>query len=266
MALSLANVTLVVSGEFEGLDAEDIHWDLVALGAFVKKSVTKTTGAVIVGDKPKANHLKGAEKHGTPLLNQAGLQRLLAGESLDAVLSGAADTTSDTLKGWKVAVAGSFPGRTKSAVTTTLEGLGAKVVTRASNSCDLLVLGEDYGIDAIEAQDSGVPFIYAEQLDALRAGTPISDFVGPAGPHGKDAKNRAELLLDQLLPTLVESDSGEAWDDELKLTVNADGRPILELRDMGGTPLHDRARQIVQRQSWPTGQSEFTITRSVTWK
>lgn len=265
MGLTLANINLVISGAFGGLDPDDVHWDLVARGAYVKKSVTKTTAALIVGTNPEKKHLRGAEKHGTPVVDRAGLDALLGGAPLDSVLAG--DTGGPTeLEGWKVAIAGKLAGNTKASIASSLERLGARVVGSPSKSCDLLIAGEDLGAEAVETQDAGVPFLLADDLDALLTGTPIAELVAPPGPRVDDRRAAVEAALDALLPQLAATDTAEAWEDQLTLTVRADGRPVLELRDMGGTPIHDRARRIVQSRSWPIGDEELVVERSVTWR
>ena len=61
-----------------------------------------------------------------------------------------------------------------------LEALGAQVV-KVGPKADLLVLGEAWGFDGIDALDAGVPAVFADGLDALEAGAPLSDFVAPRG-------------------------------------------------------------------------------------
>ena len=83
MPLTLKKKKLVITGTFEGIDPEDLHWDLVSMGASVHKSVTKTTAALIAGDAPELKHLKAAKKHGTPIVDRAGLDALIDRASLD---------------------------------------------------------------------------------------------------------------------------------------------------------------------------------------
>ncbi len=264
MGLTLANRTLVVSGTFAGLDTEDVRWDLISRGAFVKRSVTRTTAALIAGDAPEKRHLAGARKHGTPILDRAALVALLDGATLEAVLSGSAVEPQADLDGWRVAIVGTFPGQTRATHTSALEARGARV-TKPSASCDLLVLGDSPGLAAVEAQDAGVPFVDGAELTALLSGTPITELVAPPGPATPDRRQAIEAGVASLLDALTSLEAGERVDDVLTLSVQPSGRGILELRELGGTPLHDTARKIVQRTSWPVGDDTVVITRPLTW-
>ncbi len=266
MALTLANLNIVLSGTFDGRDNEDVHWALVALGAYVKTSVTKTTAALIVGDEPQARHLAGAEKHSTPIVDQDGLEALLAGATLDAVLAG--DTVGPAprdLEGWTVSISGELRGRSAAALGSALEARGAKVVGKPSRSCDLLVLGDEPSEHAVRAQDEGVPFLRGEEIESLAGGTPIGDLVAAPTEPVTDRHAAVEAQLDALFEELTSIDAGERWEDELTLRVEPSGRAILELREMGGTPIHDYARRVIQRHGWPMGDEEVVLTRPVVW-
>ncbi|MDQ3992489.1 MAG: hypothetical protein M3229_02405, partial [Actinomycetota bacterium] len=49
-----------------------------ALGAKVSDSVSKKTTGLIVGESPGGSKVKGAQKHGTPVLTERDLKTLLA--------------------------------------------------------------------------------------------------------------------------------------------------------------------------------------------
>jgi BRCT domain type II-containing protein len=270
MALNLANQTIVISGQFDGLDPEDLHWDLVAMGAFVKTSVTRTTSALIKGDNAEARHLKGAEKHGTPIIERAGLDALVAGASLDAALAGDFDKTTselDDLKGWKIAISGKFDNRTHASIRSSLESRGARVIKSPIKStsplCHLLVEGSDSGFDAVDAKDAGVPFIGPDELTELLAGAPITDFVAQPAAQVANRLQVLKDLLDELVATLEPIETGDPWDDQLTLRVEPSGRAIAELHHLGGTPLHDILRRKSQRISWPAGDGEVVLTREI---
>ena len=284
MPYSLADVKLVVTGTFGERDAEDVHWDLVGLGAYVNKSVTKTTAAVIVGANPEKRVLKGAEKHGTPIVDERGLEALLGGASLDAVLSGTAledgaleggalegaaleggGSPPTDLAGLRVAVSGKFAARDQKSLSNALEARGASVQRKASLACDLLVLGKDPSASAIEAQDAGVPFLNAEDTSRLLGGEMLSAFVAEAAAPVDDRSGHVEAMLDGLMDELIALSVGEPFDDELTLTIEASGRPVARLIHLGGTPLHDDVRRRIQRESWPVGESALTLTRAMHW-
>lgn len=267
MALTLADVKLVLSGTFGEIDAEDAHWDLVALGAYVTTSVTKTTAALIAGEDPAAKHLKGAAKHGTPVLDKAGLVALLGGATLEAVLSGdaLADPPAD-LEGWSVAIAGSVPGHTRASLATAVERRGATIRSAPSPACDLLLLGDAPSEAAVAAQDAGVPFLQGDALTALLRGAPIADFVARPIDAPDDRTGAVEATLDRIADELVAIHLGEPWVESLTLTVEPSGRAVAELRDLGGTPTHDHVRQVIQRQSWPRGSAPVVVRRDLDFR
>jgi BRCT domain type II-containing protein len=266
MALSLAQQKLVITGVFEGIDAEDLHWDLIAMGAFVKKSVTKTTSALIAGDAPEMKHLKAAKKHGTPIVGRAGLDALLSGASLDVVLAGDLESSGERvdLSGWEVAISGRFANRTQASIRSTLESLGARVVTSASTTCDLLVVGGDHSSEAIRAMDAGVPFIGPEHLTQLFGGAPISDFVASPAQGGADRAATIARNVDDLTSYLysLREPSG-AWETELLVTVPPDGRVVVTLEPQRGTPVETTVRLRAQKMAWPIGEAETTMSRKI---
>lgn len=74
----LSGQSYIISGTLEGLSREEAEDALRARGATVTKSVTTTTTALILGDKPGASKLQKAVKLGVPTLDQAAFQKLLA--------------------------------------------------------------------------------------------------------------------------------------------------------------------------------------------
>jgi len=258
--ITLANVKLVLTGAL-GRDAEDVKWALIARGASVLASVTKTTGAVVAGANPNGALVNKAKALGVPVLDLAALGALLDGATLaDAVAgrsSGGASVA--TLAGKKVGVAGELAGATKGSIGAALERLGAKLVKKVSANLDLLIVGSAPGFDAIDAMDQGVPFLDAGALDALLAGAPLSDFVAPPGPAVADPAGRVREILTSIHDALVSLETGERWEETLTVTVRADARTVATLKHLGGTPLHDHVRKVIQRQSWPKVSTDVTV-------
>jgi DNA ligase (NAD+) len=75
----LTGNTYVITGTLESFSREDARAALEALGAKVADSVSKKTTGVVVGEEPGASKLKGAQKHGTPILSEDELKALLGG-------------------------------------------------------------------------------------------------------------------------------------------------------------------------------------------
>ena len=71
----------VITGTLEGYSRDQAKAALEALGAKVSDSVSKKTTGVIVGENPGSKAAK-AEKAGVPILGEAELEALLAGEPL----------------------------------------------------------------------------------------------------------------------------------------------------------------------------------------
>ena len=75
---TLAGLTVVVTGTLEGFTREEATLALKARGAKVSGSVSKKTDYVVAGENPGSKYEKAVEL-GVPLLDAAGLQRLLTG-------------------------------------------------------------------------------------------------------------------------------------------------------------------------------------------
>ena len=73
----LAGLNFVITGTLEGLSREEATAALVHRGAKVTGSVSKRTAAVIAGESP-GSKLAKAEELGIPVLDDPGLERLLA--------------------------------------------------------------------------------------------------------------------------------------------------------------------------------------------
>lgn len=76
-ALPLAGKSYIISGTLEGYGREEAEDLLRNLGATVTSSVTKTTTALILGEKPGKSKLDKAAKLGIPTLDQAGFLELI---------------------------------------------------------------------------------------------------------------------------------------------------------------------------------------------
>ncbi|MBR3415033.1 NAD-dependent DNA ligase LigA [Candidatus Saccharibacteria bacterium] len=75
--LPLAGKSYIISGTIEGYGREEAEDALRNLGATVTSSVTKTTTALIVGEKPGKSKLEKAEKLGIPILSEPDFFKLL---------------------------------------------------------------------------------------------------------------------------------------------------------------------------------------------
>ena len=75
----LAGKSYVVSGTLASMGREQAGEKLRALGATVTGSVTKTTTALIVGEKPGASKTTKAEKFGIPVLHEDAFLQLVGG-------------------------------------------------------------------------------------------------------------------------------------------------------------------------------------------
>ena len=75
--LPLAGKSYIISGTLSGLGREEAEEKLRQLGATVTSSVTKTTTALILGEKPGKSKLEKAEKLGIPTLDEAGYLELI---------------------------------------------------------------------------------------------------------------------------------------------------------------------------------------------
>ena len=69
-ALPLAGKSYIISGTLESMGREEAEDKLRALGATVTKSVTKTTTALITGEKPGGFKLKKAAQYGIPTISE----------------------------------------------------------------------------------------------------------------------------------------------------------------------------------------------------
>ena len=76
-ATLLEGLTVVITGTLPSLTREDATQRLLAVGARVTTSVSKKTSAVVAGEAA-GSKLEKAERLGVPVLDEAGLKRLLA--------------------------------------------------------------------------------------------------------------------------------------------------------------------------------------------
>src|SRR5215212_38027 len=75
----LTGQTYVITGTLERWSREQAAAALEAAGAKVTNSVSAKTTALVVGEEPGASKLTKAQKAGVELMDEAGLERLLAG-------------------------------------------------------------------------------------------------------------------------------------------------------------------------------------------
>jgi len=175
-------------------------------------------------------------------------------------------TPSAPLTGKTVAVAGKLPKATHATVHASLERLGANVTKKPSLKTDLLVLGGPPGFEAIDALDSGIPFLLPDDLADLERGAPLARYVGRRDLTVQDPASFASRRLDELHDALVAIDTGgEVWHDELTLTIHPSGRLSARLRELGGTPTEDHVRRVLQREDWPRVTSPCNVSHPITF-
>jgi DNA ligase (NAD+) len=75
----LTGKTLVVTGTLSAPRGE-VQKRIEAAGGKVAGSVTKKTSYLVAGADTGKAKLEAAEKHGVPVVDEAGLERLLAGD------------------------------------------------------------------------------------------------------------------------------------------------------------------------------------------
>ena len=80
-ALPLAGKSYIISGTLEGYGREEAEDLLRQKGATVTSSVTKTTTALILGEKPGKSKLDKAAKLDIPTLDQAGFLKLIGAQA-----------------------------------------------------------------------------------------------------------------------------------------------------------------------------------------
>jgi DNA ligase (NAD+) len=80
----LTGSSYVITGTLERFSRDDAAAALTALGAKVASSVSGKTTGLIVGEEPGGSKVKGAQKHGTPMLSEDDLVALLGGSVADA--------------------------------------------------------------------------------------------------------------------------------------------------------------------------------------
>ena len=75
--LPLAGQSYIVTGTLAAMGREEAEDKLRALGATVTSSVTKSTTALIVGEKPGKSKMDKAAKLGTPVISEAEFLKLV---------------------------------------------------------------------------------------------------------------------------------------------------------------------------------------------
>src|SRR5262249_44380185 len=80
----LTGNTYVITGTLESMTREEAAAELELRGAKVAGSVSKKTTAVVVGEDPGGTKFNKARQLGTPLLDEAALEELLARSAVAA--------------------------------------------------------------------------------------------------------------------------------------------------------------------------------------
>ena len=73
----LTGTTYVITGTLEAFTRDDAAAALEARGAKVVNSVSSKTTGLVVGEEPGGSKLTKAQKAGTPIVDEAGLLKLL---------------------------------------------------------------------------------------------------------------------------------------------------------------------------------------------
>ncbi len=199
---SLDGKTVCVTGKLSE-SRSAIEGKLKELGASIAKSVTKTTDLLVAGEKA-GSKLAKAEKEGIPVVDQAGLDALLGGKSLDEVLGGAAPAKAAPAKAAPAAKAPAAAPDGKphegqvfvltgeldierSDAKKQLQALGARVTGSVSGKTTALLCGDEAGGSKIsKAESKGIPVIDKAGVERLLAGEPLEALSGPA-PAKADA-------------------------------------------------------------------------------
>lgn len=266
MGFPLEGQTLVITGTFDFVSADDAHWALVAKGAKVATAVTRSTSAVVAGADPLPRIVEGAKKHGTPVLGPEGLRALLAGATLAAARGASAGVASQPLAGHTVLLCTKLPRGAGPALRATLERLGARVVAKCTNQTTLAVMGDAPGFDAIDALDAGVPPLSPDDVAALEAGTPLGSFVGRRDLEAEDVPGFVAARLAALAPALLDIDlGGERFEDTLTVTLLPGGRVCVALSVLGGTPTEAHVRRIVTGADWPAVDAPCQVAHPLTF-
>jgi BRCT domain type II-containing protein len=274
VAPPLANQTIVLTGDFEGIDPEDAKWGLISKGARVLTSVTKTTAVVVAGRNPKPAIMAGARRHATPVVGVEALRALLEGATIAHVTSAPGDRGAGSalaegaapLGGMRVSIAGKLPRASHASTRAVLERLGATVEARASAKTDLLVLGGPPTFEAIDALGRGTPALLPEDLVELERGAPLARYLGRRDRVEADPPAFVSRVLVERTEALVAIDTGgEVWHDELTLTLHPGGRLAVHLNALGGTPTEDHVRRVLQREDWPAVTKACSVRHSLTF-
>lgn len=210
--MSIEGLKVVVTGKFSR-GRKDIEWDLEQAGADVTSAVSSKTDILFCGEAP-GSKLTKAEKLGLPVLNEAQLELLLAGQSFEKVMAGkakmpktpvkkgapkaskkaraekAAEIAGMTLDGLNVVCTGTFsiPRKKLEALLTVA---GANVGGSFSGKTQLLVVGEKAGSKLDKAQQVGVPCIDEEQCMRLLDGEPVDEVIGATTSAAKKPAKKA---------------------------------------------------------------------------
>lgn len=201
-----------------------IEGKLKELGASIAKGVTKTTDLLVAGEKA-GSKLAKAEKEGIPVIDQAGLDALLGGKSLDEVLGGSAPaktppkTPAKAAPKAEPAKAAAPSGKPHEGQVFVLTGeldidrgdakrqlvaLGARVTGSVSGKTTALLCGDEPGGSKIsKAESKGIPVVDKAGVERLLAGQPLEALSGPA-----PAKAEAPATERTPLPAIPERKDG----------------------------------------------------------
>ncbi len=268
--ITLEGVTFAIAGVFEAIDADDAKWGLIARGARASATVGKRTQVLIAGKSATPSALKKAEIFGVSVVGEAQLHRLLGGESLRAVLAGPQQPPSaprTDVSGLRFSVSGDLSRFTHAQVKVAVEALGGTFARKPSTRTQLLVVGKEPGIDAIEAMDAGLPRIAEPAFAAILDGAPVSEYVGfvdvmPAA----DASETIERLVKQHLNEVLALDGFDAlYPDVLVVTSHPTGWVSFCLTELGGTPTEDHVRDVLKRATWPKVTHAVEVTLPITF-
>ncbi len=204
--MDVAGKTVVITGKF-AKSRNELQGLLEAMGAKVTGSVSKNTDILFAGEKA-GSKLRKAESLGTTVLDEAALDKILAGAGDLKVAPKAAKKASlpkgfedkdlSFLEGKSVTSTGKLKSMKRAEVKALVVAAGAKFTSGPTNATDIMISGFDFGSKLREAISKGAK-VWSEGEFLLRLD----------GRDPKDFPKDGEVPNGELLSTLDTIDDGE---------------------------------------------------------